>query len=135
MSLTDEERTIIVNLEIEKSLKFISEVPSLMNLKFWDTALNRLYYSIFHAASALLINDGNPVKTHKGISVVLGQQYVLKGILEPEDVKFYTRLQNLRERGDYNCAYNADEELITQLYPQASSFITKIKSILIEKEN
>ncbi len=90
--LSEENRRIVVALELEKSKRFFSEVAQLVNLKFWDTTINRLYYAVFHAASALLINKGIEVKTHKGVSLMLGEHFVKNGVLTMDEAKFYARL-------------------------------------------
>lgn len=129
MSLNDEERAIVVRMQAEKARKGIAEIPALQELGYYDTALNRLYYALYHAASALLINDGIAVKTHLGINVQLGQVYVAEGKLTPNEGHFYARVQNLRERGDYNCSYNANAELIEELLPRTECLIEKMLSL------
>lgn len=57
MSLNEEERKIIVDLEFEKAKNMLSQTIELQKLGFWDMVANRLYYAVFHAACALLIND------------------------------------------------------------------------------
>lgn len=57
MKLNDEERRIMVNLEYEKALSFLEQAEKVAAMDLWDVVANRLYYSIFHAVSALLIKD------------------------------------------------------------------------------
>ena len=71
MALTDEERRIIVQLELEKAQSIMAQIENLKMLEYWDNIANRLYYAIFHAVSALLINDGHNVNTHKGCCGVI----------------------------------------------------------------
>ena len=71
MKLTDEERQILVNLEYEKAVALLAQAEGNAGIGFWDVVANRLYYSVFHAVSALLINDGYKVGTHKGASLCL----------------------------------------------------------------
>lgn len=77
---------------------------------FWYVVANRLYYSVFHAVSALLINDGHKVDTHKGAILIFGQHYVKEGTFPIEDAKLYSQLHTMREKGDYNCIYQTIEE-------------------------
>ena len=63
MSISKEERTIVVSMEIEKARKTFSEIEILRQAGLWDNIANRLYYAAFHAVSALLINDEHPVGT------------------------------------------------------------------------
>lgn len=57
MNLSDEDRHIIVGMELEKAENIFAEYEVLQKAGFWSTLVNRLYYSLFHAVSALLINE------------------------------------------------------------------------------
>ena len=70
MTLSPTERKIVVGLELEKANSIFSQIEVLQNAGFWDNIANRLYYSLFHAVSALLINEGLPVNSHKGLALV-----------------------------------------------------------------
>ena len=110
MSLTDEERKIIVGLEYEKARKTLGQVGELRKLGYWDTVANRLYYAVFHAVSALLVKDGHQVNTHKGAMSVFGQHYIRTGILPQADGRLYSDLQIMRNNSDYNCSYDTTQE-------------------------
>ena len=43
MSLTEEERKIIVGLELEKARNTFGQIEELRKLGYWDTLANRLY--------------------------------------------------------------------------------------------
>lgn len=126
MGLTDEERKIIVNLELEKAQAIMAQIEALKNLGYWDNVANRLYYAIFHAVSALLIHDGHSVNTHKGVVVVFGQHYVRTGVFDIEDGRLYSQLQTIREKGDYNCVYQTSEEEVLPMIVPAQNLIEKI---------
>ena len=126
MGLTEEERRIIVQLEIEKAQSIMAQIESLKVLRYWDNIANRLYYAIFHAVSALLINDGHSVNTHKGVVVLFGQHYVRTGIFDTADGKLYSQLQTMREKGDYNCTYQTSEDEVLPLIEPAHILINKI---------
>ena len=53
MKLNDEERRIMVSLEYEKAQSFLEQAEKIAAMDLWDVVANRLYYSIFHAVSAL----------------------------------------------------------------------------------
>lgn len=73
MSLSDEERRIIVDLEIEKAYRIYNQALIMMHEMQWDGMANRLYYSVFHAVSALLIKDNHVVNSHKGSHALFSQ--------------------------------------------------------------
>ena len=130
MSLNDEERQILVNLEKEKALNTFDEMSVLRQAGLWNNIANRLYYAAFHSVSALLINDHHNIGSHQGAVIMLHQHYVKTGILSKEDGAFYSQLQTLREKSDYNCTYNATEADTAPRIEQTKQFIDKILNLI-----
>jgi hypothetical protein len=130
MSLNDEERITIVELEMEKAKKIFSEIDLLMNAGLWSNAANRLYYSVYHAVCALLVKDGHKATSHQGNHIVFGAYYVKTGIFPPEYGRFYNQLQTLREQSDYNCVYDVTPEDLNGKIPLAKELIQRIDDIV-----
>lgn len=126
MSLNDEERRIIVNLELEKAVNTMAQIPELQRLGYWDNIANRLYYAVFHAVNALLINDGHPVNTHRGVIALFGNYYIRTGIFSSEDGRLYSDLQTMRNNSDYNCSYDATQQEIEPMIAPAKRLIAKV---------
>lgn len=127
MSLSQEERAIVVGLELEKADKFISQAEAVAELGIWDVVANRIYYAAFHAVSALLIHDHVEVRSHKGAGLMFGQKYVLPGFFTSADGRLYAKLQDLREKSDYNLVYQSDEAEMAPLLEQTKDLISRIK--------
>ena len=134
MSLTDEERDIIVTLELEKAVNTMAQIPKLQQLGYWDNIANRLYYAVFHAVNALLINDGHLVNTHRGLISLFGNYYIRTGIFFFYFLKLYSNLQTIRNNSDYNCSYNATQQEIEPMIAPAQKLITKISDYIKEKK-
>ncbi len=132
MSLNDEERITLVELEMEKSKRIFSEIEVLLNAQLWSNAASRLYYSVYHAVCALLIKDGHEATTHQGNHIVFGAYYVKTGIFPPEYGRFYIQLQTLREQSDYNCVYDVTPEELNEKIPVAKELIHRIDNIVSE---
>lgn len=130
MSLSEEERQIIVSLELSKAKETFAQVNVLRQAEFWDGVANRLYYAAFHAVCALLIKDGHNVRTHNGASAVLGQWYVRTGIFPKELAQLYSMLQTMREKSDYNCSFDATQSIIEPLIAPTHELITTIEKLL-----
>lgn len=130
MSLNDEERRTTVTLQIEKAHNNLAQIPLLREAGYWDNVANRLYYALFHAVSALLIHDGHGVGSHRGAIGAFGQYYVTTGLFTIEEGKHYSRLQGLREKADYNCAYNATEKDIAPKIEPTRQLIEKIEKYI-----
>ena len=118
MSLSNEERNVLVALELKKARETYDEIEILVTANRLNGAANRMYYAVFPAVCALLIHDGIQVNTHKGSHALFSQQYIKTGILPREYGQLYNQLQTMREESDYNCAYDVEfEELQQRLEP------------------
>ena len=132
MKLNEEERQIMVNLEYEKAQSFLEQAEKIAAIDLWDVVANRLYYSVFHAVSALLIKDGHKVNTHKGTLVMFGQNYVKTGIFPTDASKLYVKLQMMREESDYNCVYVTTADEMQPLLEPVREFISKVGNMIKE---
>ena len=133
MSLKEEDRRIIVEMELEKAERTFAEQNVLRKAGLWSTLANRLYYALFHAVSALLISEGHEVGTHKGAVIRFQQYFVKTRRFSVEDGRFYSQMQTMRENADYNCSYDVSEEEILSRIEPARQFIEKIKQYIANK--
>ena len=106
MGLTNDERSSLVELRLEKAKRFIAEAEQMLSMGLWDLAANRFYYSCFHAAQALLIHYGLSAHTHAGTLGVFGMNFVKTGKIDKELGAFFSRMEQLRMKADYNCEYD-----------------------------
>lgn len=128
--MNDEEKNIAIELLIEKSNRNLQHAKFNAGTGFWDLIVNRLYYCIFHAVTALMLQDNLNTKTHKGVSQQFGKHYVLTGIFTTEDGRFYNRLQTKREQADYNNIFQLSEEEGLQLLEKTEALQNKIVDLI-----
>ena len=113
--------------ETEKALV---EAKDNANLGHWNLVANRLYYAVFHITSALLIDKGFTAKSHNGIFCILGQEFVRKGLLDREDAKLASRLQNMRQSGDYDDMFDWTKDDVLPLFEKTENLIEKMKGLI-----
>ena len=130
MSLTDEERQVMVEVEIERAEKILSQVETLRANALWDILANRLYYALYHAVISLLIKNRIQVGTHKGAVVMFSREFVKTGIFSTEEGRVFSSLEQLRESCDYNCLIETTETEIVPYIPKVTALIKKIKTLL-----
>ncbi|MEO5500040.1 MAG: HEPN domain-containing protein [Ginsengibacter sp.] len=73
---------------MKKSAALLSEVDILFINKFYDTLINRLYYSCLHATRGLLLTQDLVSKTHSGVVTLLNQKFVMEGKFDVSHVHF-----------------------------------------------
>lgn len=128
--LTDEEREALVKYRLEKSRETLQEARDCGSMNHWTLAANRLYYSAYYVSSALLIQNGFFAKTHEGVIGMIGQNYVVTGILSKDEAKLLARLQNMRKTGDYDDFIEWHQEEVEPLFESVENYIEKIKSLV-----
>ena len=133
MSLSDEERTVIVQKELERAHETFEEIEIMRQAGKWNGAANRIYYAVFHAVNALFINDGLQTVRHKGSHALFSQHYIKTGKLPMDFGRFYNNLQTLREKSDYNCFYNVEEQDVIDGMEKANQFISAIENHINEQ--
>ena len=75
----------------------MAEVHGNLQLGYWRTATNRLYYACYFAVSALLVKNGITAHTHAGVLTMPGLHFVKEGkipFLEPAE-KFIVEIESI----------------------------------------
>ena len=130
MKLNQTEREAVVKYRLERANKTLAE--ALINVEncCWHTAANRIYYACFYAACALLISNEHATRTHNGVFSLLGEHFVSIGLISREQNKFYRRVLELRQTGDYDDFIELTEKDILPLIEPAKQFIETIENLI-----
>lgn len=120
----------MVNLYREKAQSCLIDADAAIASQRWNMAANRIYYAMLNAIRALLICDQHPSHSHDGAKILFGQHYVLTGEVSTEQGKLFSQMETLRERSDYNCMFEATEELIKEKYEPSKNLIRRIFEII-----
>jgi uncharacterized protein (UPF0332 family) len=134
MSLSNEERDAIVFYRMQKAIDTFNEAQGISQLGYWNAVVNRLYYSCYYITSALLIKNGHTAQTHGGVIRLFGLNFVLKGVVPPELSRFYSKLFELRQTGDYDDLYNMTEDEVKPLIEVASTYLEFINVLLTKND-
>lgn len=126
-------RRDIINYRKEKALALLDEVKMLIDLKFANSAINRMYYACYHAVSALMLRHEIIVKSHKGLRQMFGSNFVRTGIIPSEDARIFARIYDKRQSSDYDDFYDISIEDVRKLYPQIKNFVNLILSLIDNK--
>ena len=85
MSLNSEDRKALIAYRHEKADRALEDAAFLTGAGKYGLAANRLYYALFHAASALLLSKGITTKRHSGLITQVHLHFVKTGILTTEE--------------------------------------------------
>ena len=132
--MTQEERQILVNMQIEKSHRFMQQADEMMSLGYHDMTVNRYYYACFHIVQALFIHKEIMGHTHSGMITQFSKFFVKTGLVEIEQGSFLARLFQLRQKADYNCAYDITKDEAVSLAQPVHDFVEIIEKLIKESK-
>lgn len=92
------------------------------------TASNRYYYACFHAIHALFVVNELYTRSHEGMNVLFSLHFVKTGIFEPKYGSLAARIEQLRDKADYNVLFDVSEEDLQSMHPLIYELIEQIKS-------
>lgn len=120
-----------IELKLTKAKALMDEVEFQLKNKFYNTAINRLYYSCFHVIKALLLTQDFVPKTHSGVSTLLHQKFVVTGLFDATQASFFNKLMNERIDDDYSDFMISNLEEINEfIKPAKESLLMQL--ILLE---
>lgn len=96
----------------------------------WSTI--QAYYTMFHAARALIYSRNYREKSHHCLAVALRALFVEDGILETQMLRDFINAMNLREAADYESEFS--DEGAKAIITSAEKFIKRSSAILGYKE-
>jgi len=130
MILSEEDRNTLVSIRLKKAKETMSEVYGNIQLKYWRTVANRLYYACFFAVSALLVKNGHTAHSHTGVITQLGLHFVKNGLISKEQGRFFKELFYLRQDGDYDDWFEINEQDVMPLIDPAEKLIAEIEKLI-----
>lgn len=100
MNEQDESMIAYVRYRLEKAQETYCAASILFEAGQWNSVINRLYYSCFYSASALLLYKRFSSKSHAGVIGLFSEKIVRSGMIPIEEFRVYAKLLNWRSKGD-----------------------------------
>ena len=123
------DRNEYVKNRIETAHKTFEAAKVLSENGFWNSAVNRLYYSVFYAVNAILVQHEIIAQSHSGVKSQFSLHFIKTGKLEKKYGKLLAELYDWRQKGDYESLYEFDSESVLPLFDSVLEMIQ-----VIEKE-
>jgi len=105
-------------------------VDVLIENKFYNTAINRLYYSCFHVTSAFLLSKNFAPKTHSGAGTLLQKEFVQKGLFDLQHASLFSKLMNERHESDYGDYLIIDEKDIDEFLEPSKQYVGYVSKLV-----
>jgi uncharacterized protein (UPF0332 family) len=122
-------RTLVI-YRLNRSDESLEEALILLKKDHVNTFVNRLYYACFYAVTALLLSKGLSSSKHSGVRALFHQNFVKNELITREMGKFYDKLFDTRQKGDYADLVYFDKKEVGSWFDEAKKFISSIKNII-----
>ncbi|MEM1582405.1 MAG: HEPN domain-containing protein [Candidatus Bathyarchaeia archaeon] len=107
----------------------------LFNEGYYEDAISRAYYAIYHAARAALASQNVLPKIHEGVVVEFGKRFVLSGVLPKDLGRILANAKASRETHEYSVTVTANKLEAEAILSDARTFVNKVREHLAEKES
>ena len=120
----------VVQHRLDRAAEVLEDAKLLAAAKRWKSCVNRLYYSCFYAASALLAAHEMSSRKHAGVLSLFNLHFVKSGKIAKEIAEIYNDLFDNRQESDYADFVVFTEEQVAPQIGKSEIFITTIKAII-----
>lgn len=126
-----EDLRVLIEQRLKQADESLEEVKVLLKEKMSLRAvMNRLYYAMFYAVLALLLEKQMGTSKHIGVILLFDREFIKTGIFGKDLSKILHRAFELRQKGDYIEQANVIQQDVDEILPQAIDFVSKIKQYL-----
>ena len=124
--ISDDQKSLVV-YRLEKSVQTLIDAGQLYKSESFGSSVNRIYYALFYAVSALLLCRGLSTSKHTGIKSFLHKEFIKTGVIEHRWGAFYTEMFNNRQEGDYEDFVSFEKKDVERWLTLADEFIKVLK--------
>jgi uncharacterized protein (UPF0332 family) len=128
--MNEVQRHELIQYRLERADVTLEEANILMRENKLLGAVNRIYYAVFYATSAVLLKQGHSSGTYAGLIALFHRELVNKGVLDKEYGKILERSFANRTAGDYKDRRKFENDQVDSFFIDGKKFIEKIKEIV-----
>jgi uncharacterized protein (UPF0332 family) len=104
----------------------------LLSQSYPDFAASRLYYALFYATQALLLDRGLSFSSHAAVIAAFGREFAKTGILNAKYHRILLDAQDMRNVGDYGIGPSVTPDQVTDLAFLTDDFLRAVETLLID---
>lgn len=124
------DRNEYVKNRIDTAYKTLEAAKVLAENGFWNSAVNRLYYSVFYIVNAILVQNEIIAQSHSGVKSQFSLYFIKTGKLDKKYGKLLAELYDWRQKGDYENLFEFDSESVLPLFVSVLEMIQAIEEEL-----
>lgn len=121
-----------VALQLQTARENLIDAQVLLDGRRYPAVLNRTYYAVFYAATAMLLEEGFEFDSHYGVKIKFSELFVKSGRVAARFGKILATVFDRREDADYTPEARAaiSQAVAEQEFERASEFVTMAEKFL-----
>ena len=123
----------LIKYRYERAEEELKNAKNSFGIGSYKLALNRSYYSIFHAMRSVNALDGFDSSKHSGVIAHFNQFYVKTGDFSKDASKIIRTAYEMREQADYEDFFIASKQDAEEQIRKAEEFIQYVSDFLKKK--
>jgi len=112
-----------VQRHFEQAAECVEDARVLLENDRLAAAVTRIYYAMFHAATAALLAKGIRRSSHHALLAAFGQNFIKTGELDERLYRDLRAAFERRQQADYEAIVEIDRQATAQLLEQAVNFV------------
>jgi len=100
------------------------------NAEAYSFSVNRLYYALFYAVSAALLDRRLSFSKHTGVRAAFHREFIKSGLMAIEWGKLYDELFEDRQEGDYLAFVTFDQAYVKAKLDRCEEFLVTLHPLI-----
>ena len=119
-----------IKAHLERADESIEAAKELFKNGYFDFCASRVYYAVFYASSALLLNEGLEFGNHSGVIAAIHQKFIKTGKIQKHFGKDLNWLFELRGVGDYGVIVHVGRDEVKEAIKIAVSYLGVVNGLI-----
>ena len=122
-------------IRLERAEEMLASARKNYDENDYRTALNRSYYSIFHAMRSVNCLEGFDSSKHSGVIAFFNKEILKERRIDPSFSDIIKMASYCREKSDYDDFYIVSKKETEEQIENAEKFLAAVKAYLVEQIN
>ena len=117
----------LIKYRRERAAGTLEDARTMFERKRWLSTVNRIYYALFYEVIALLQTRDLSAHKHTGVRALFNQHFIKTGIVNVDIGKFFNKMFDFRQKGDYQDFIYFEEEDVNDWMEKAEKYINELE--------
>jgi len=129
--INSSERLSLVKYRIEQAKENIDLSRFLIESEKYTVAVNRIYYGLYYAVTALAILYSFETSKHSQLLGWFNKEFVSTGLIDKKYGKIFRNAFQNRTKGDYDAFVTFEKNSVLQMYDEMVEFILMLENYIV----